>query len=79
MAGIDKKLSELSVKVDGVKDSLTDREKDHADHEARIRSLELTQAGMIAASTKTTGVWQWVWAAGLGLMMLTVSILNYLK
>ena len=83
VSDIDKRLAQLDTKLDGALDGLQEQaarySHQYSDHEARIRSLELTMAGILASNASTKGVWMWVWAAAFTAATLLVSVLNYLK
>ena len=83
VADIDKRLAQLDTKLDGALDGLQEQTArfahQYSDHEARIRSLELTIAGIVASTASTKGVWTWVWAAAFTAATFGVSVLNYLK
>jgi len=79
VAGLDNKLTEVSTKLDNLYDKVSDREAGHADHEARIRSLELSLAGLLAAGSSSVKMAAWFWGAIITLATLGMGVLNYLK
>lgn len=83
VADIDKRLAQLDIKLDGALEGQQEQTArfaiQYSDHEARIRSLELTIAGIVASNTSTKHVWVWVWSAVFTAGTLLVSVLNYLK
>lgn len=68
----------VETKLDAVVAGQTAAERAHMDHEVRLRALELTQATFIAASTSSRGVASWLWTAAMGLIVVTIAVLNYL-
>ncbi len=64
-------------KLDTIGGRLEDLGKTHFDHEVRIRSLELSNAGVIAANTRGASVWNWVWGACIAVPSLVLAFLTY--
>lgn len=83
VADIDKRLAQLDTKLDGALEGQQEQaarfSHQYSDHEARIRSLELTMAGLVASGATSKNQWLWVWGAIMTLGQLAVAILNYAK
>lgn len=59
--GIDRKLTELSGKMDRYSEKMEERVIEHNDHEVRIRVMETSITAMQAARTQSTSTWMWVY------------------
>ena len=79
VAAIDKKLTEVSVKVDNLNSAIDKREEAHNDHEIRIRALELSHAGFVAASTRASGIWAWAVPVLLSIVTTLISVLTFAR
>lgn len=83
VADIDKRLAQLDTKLEaaleGQQEQSARSAHQYSDHEARIRSLELTMAGIVASGSTSKQQWLWVWAAIMTVGQLAVAILNYMK
>ncbi len=79
VAEIDNKLGVIGTKVDALVDAREDDRRSHMDHEVRLRSLELTLAGVIASGSSSKNVWVWVFGAVVSAVTIGVGLLNYFK
>ena len=73
MATFDKKLTELLVRFESFVADLRHSEKDHDDHETRIRLLEVELTSMKSADKATSGSWHGV-AILVGIILQAVGL-----
>lgn len=79
VAALDKKITEVSIKIDHVHDTLDKREEAHRDHEVRIRALELSLAGFVAASTRASGIMTWALPVVLSAITTLIGVLTFVR
>lgn len=73
-------MERMNGKLDSLGTRITDLANIKVDHEIRLRTLELSNATYIAAATRGTSVWQWVWGALTAGAMVVLGTINiYLK
>lgn len=63
MAGFDNKLTELVTRFDDFIRQRREADRDHQDHEVRLRTLEASMTAQTASKAASVGLGQWVWVA----------------
>jgi hypothetical protein len=79
VADLNQKVTEVLVDVRHMRNDLRSQQDRHDNHEVRIRAVELTQAGIIAANTRGTSIWLWVWSAASAVISTGIALAAYLS
>lgn len=79
VAGIDRKISAMAVKIDVMAEQLIKTDSKHVELETRVRALELANARSESADTKSSNIWLFVWTALMGVATISLNVLSYLK
>jgi aspartate ammonia-lyase len=76
LAGFDNKLTTLVAQFDAFRSTLSERQADFQDHEARLRSLEVAQTALLASTNTSKGQWRDIWAGVIAVLALAMSLVN---
>lgn len=78
VAEIATKVALLVVKLDVLGERLSTADQKHADHEVRLRAIELLAAAQGAGGKATKDTALWVWTAALTLSQIGISLYSVL-